>query len=113
MQYRAFPQELPPEICSRDGRLIPLQILDVSASEKARLMANCGWYRGSIAFRPDCGMMGFIFLVNLLGGLKMKEQLEQIKQNALAALDAASTPAALEELRVKLLEVVFLLQLIF
>ena len=33
----------------------------------------------------------------------MKEQLEQIKQNALAALDAADTPAALEELRVKLL----------
>ncbi|MGM9549799.1 MAG: phenylalanine--tRNA ligase subunit alpha [Faecousia sp.] len=33
----------------------------------------------------------------------MKEQLEQIKVNALAALDAASTPAALEELRVKLL----------
>ena len=33
----------------------------------------------------------------------MKEQLEQIKLNALAALDAAETPAALEELRVKLL----------
>ena len=33
----------------------------------------------------------------------MKEQLEQIKFNALAALDAADTPAALEELRVKLL----------
>ena len=33
----------------------------------------------------------------------MREQLEQIKQNALAALDAAATPAALEELRVKLL----------
>ena len=33
----------------------------------------------------------------------MKEQLEQIKQNALAALEAAETPAALEELRVKLL----------
>ena len=33
----------------------------------------------------------------------MKEQLEQIKQQALAALDAAGTPAALEELRVKLL----------
>ncbi len=33
----------------------------------------------------------------------MKEQLEQIKVNALAALDAAETPAALEELRVKLL----------
>ena len=33
----------------------------------------------------------------------MKEQLEQIKVSALAALDAADTPAALEELRVKLL----------
>ena len=33
----------------------------------------------------------------------MKEQLEQIKQNALSALEAAATPAALEELRVKLL----------
>ena len=33
----------------------------------------------------------------------MKEQLEQIKLNALASLDAAETPAALEELRVKLL----------
>ncbi len=33
----------------------------------------------------------------------MKERLELIKQNALAALDAADSPAALEELRVKLL----------
>ena len=33
----------------------------------------------------------------------MKEQLELIKRNALAALDAAETPAALEELRVKVL----------
>ena len=33
----------------------------------------------------------------------MKEQLELIKQNALAALEAAETPAALEELRVKIL----------
>ena len=33
----------------------------------------------------------------------MKAQLEQIKINALAALDAADSPAALEELRVKLL----------
>ena len=33
----------------------------------------------------------------------MKEQLEQIKLNALASLEAAATPAALEELRVKLL----------
>ena len=33
----------------------------------------------------------------------MKEQLEQIKQSALAALEAADSPAALEELRVKVL----------
>ncbi|MBQ9839142.1 MAG: phenylalanine--tRNA ligase subunit alpha [Oscillospiraceae bacterium] len=33
----------------------------------------------------------------------MKEQLQQIKAQAIAALDAANTPAALEELRVKLL----------
>ena len=33
----------------------------------------------------------------------MKEQLELIKQNALAALDAAATPADLEEVRVKVL----------
>ena len=33
----------------------------------------------------------------------MKEQLELIKQNALAALAAADSPAALEELRVKYL----------
>ena len=33
----------------------------------------------------------------------MKQQLEQIRTNALEALEAAATPAALEELRVKLL----------
>ena len=33
----------------------------------------------------------------------MKEQLEQIRQQAFAALDSADTPAALEELRVKFL----------
>ncbi len=33
----------------------------------------------------------------------MKEQLEQIKKNALASLDAAASPATLEELRVRLL----------
>ena len=33
----------------------------------------------------------------------MKEQLEQIKLQAIAVLDAASTPAALEELRVRIL----------
>ena len=33
----------------------------------------------------------------------MKQLLEDIRQRALAALDAADSPAALEELRVKLL----------
>ncbi|HBJ18108.1 MAG TPA: phenylalanine--tRNA ligase subunit alpha, partial [Clostridiales bacterium] len=33
----------------------------------------------------------------------MKEQLEKIRLSALEALDGAATPAALEELRVKLL----------
>ena len=33
----------------------------------------------------------------------MKQQLEQIRQDAMAALEAAQTPAALEELRVKVL----------
>ena len=33
----------------------------------------------------------------------MKEQLEQIKQQAIVDLDNATTPAQLEELRVKLL----------
>ena len=33
----------------------------------------------------------------------MKNQLEQIKQQAIAALDSAETPAALEELRVRIL----------
>ena len=33
----------------------------------------------------------------------MKVQLEQIKEQAIAALDAATTPAALDELRVRFL----------
>jgi len=33
----------------------------------------------------------------------MKEQLEKIRQYALTALDAANTPAELEDLRVKIL----------
>ena len=34
----------------------------------------------------------------------MKEQLELIKQNALTALEAAASPADLEEIRVKVLK---------
>ena len=71
VRYRAFPQEPRPEQHSRVRRVIPLTIHGVSAP-RARLTANCGWYRGRIAFRPDfVGMMGFYFLeITLLGGEK-------------------------------------------
>ena len=54
VQYRAFSQELPPEIFSRDGRVTALTVYGVFAPDELRLKkANCGWYRGRIAFRPD------------------------------------------------------------
>ena len=56
--------------------------------QKIRCPAEDDLFRGSL---------------DLSGGMNMKEQLEQIKANALTALEAAATPAALEELRVKLL----------
>jgi phenylalanine--tRNA ligase, alpha subunit len=56
--------------------------------QKIRCSAKDDLFRGSL---------------DLSGGMNMKEQLEQIKANALTALEAAATPAALEELRVKLL----------
>ena len=55
VQYRAFPQELPPEIFSRDGRLIPLQILDVSASEKRALWRIAGGTAEALPFVPIVG----------------------------------------------------------
>ena len=53
---------------------------------------------GCISYGKSKTLDGF-----LIGGRNMKEQLELIKVNALAALESAETPAALEELRVKLL----------
>ena len=51
---RAFSQEPPPETRSRDGRVTALWVNGVSAPDKLRRSpANCGWYRGRNAFRPD------------------------------------------------------------
>ena len=63
VRYRAFPQELQPELSSRACRVIPLQICGVLAPKAYRENGKCGWYRGRNAFRPDCGMEGFYFLV--------------------------------------------------
>ena len=41
--------------------------------------------------------------LSLLGGSIRKEQLESVRLKAMTALEDAETPAALEELRVKLL----------
>ena len=46
---------------SRVGRVIPLTITYATAW-KLRLMANCGWYRGRNAFRPDGWDEWHIFL---------------------------------------------------
>ena len=60
--------------------------------------SDCKWSK-----RRLLSQSGLLEIVDLSGGISMKEQLEQIKANALTALEAAATPAALEELRVKLL----------
>jgi hypothetical protein len=53
-------------------------------------------------FVPSVGMEGYFFILNyLLGGANMKQQLENIRLQALTSLDAATSPVELEELRVK------------
>ena len=59
MQHRAFPQELPSEKRSRNGRVIPLQVLDVSASEKRANWRIAGGTAEGLPFVPVCGMRGF------------------------------------------------------
>jgi len=83
----------------------PLWVLDVFAS-KVRRMVKCGWYRGGKSFVPIVGMMGCFFVnfpVEKEGDIRMKNQLEQIRLAAIAALDEADSPAALDELRVRYL----------
>ncbi len=93
-----------------------LTVCGVFAPDELRLLKRiAGGTAEGNAFRPVLGGMALFFCHESLfgkhnavsylleGELNMKAQLEQIKINALAALDAAETPAALEELRVKLL----------
>ena len=77
-----------------------------------RRSANCGWYRGSRSFVPLCGRKGFFFclcgadqFVNYEKGdfRRMKEQLEKIRSEALAALNEAKDSAELDALRVRFL----------
>ena len=83
--------------------MIPLQILGVFA------LKSCAYYKriagGTAEGMPFVPIVGWevYFLYNPSGGKNMKQQLENIRVQALAALDAAETPAALEELRVSLL----------
>ena len=55
--------------------------------------------------RPHIGTEDFLFIVSKQpkGENRMKQQLEQIKQQALAMLAESSTPEALEELRIRFL----------
>ena len=46
---------------------------------------------------------GIFFIFTLGRSLKMREQLEKIKSSAICALEAATTPAELEELRIRIL----------
>ena len=56
VQCRAFSRELPPEKISRDGRVTPLTVLDVSASEKRTVKAvNAGGTAEGMPFVPIVG----------------------------------------------------------
>ena len=61
--YRAFPQEPPSENRSRNGRVIPLQVLGVSAPEKRALWRIAGGPAEGLPFVPICGMKGIFILV--------------------------------------------------
>ena len=71
----------------------------VQTHRKLRIFANCGWYRGGLSFVPNVGRRHY-FLYTVGRSNFLKQQLELIKQQALSALDEATTPASLEELRV-------------
>ena len=56
MPYRAFPQELPSEKRSRNGRVIPLTVLGVLAPEKRTAKAvNAGGTAEGLPFVPIVG----------------------------------------------------------
>ncbi len=53
--FRAFPQELPSEKCSRNGRVVPLQALGVIAPEKRALRRIAGGTAEALPFVPIVG----------------------------------------------------------
>ena len=103
-QHMAFPQELLPERISRVSRVIPLLILGVSAP-KVRFISELRVVPRRKSFVPiwDGGLIFLSITCYQEGENIMKEQLEQLKLQALAALQNAVTPADLEELRVRFL----------
>ena len=85
--------------------MTPLKVLDVLASKSAPKGELRVVPRRKV-LRPHCWDDGLFFVVNFPeeeGDHRMKNQLEQIKLAAMAALDEAATPAALDELRVRYL----------
>ena len=84
--------------------MTPLTVYGVSAPEAAPDRRIAGGTAEGMPFVPIVGGK-VIFLYSYRKGetYEMKEQLEIIRQQALASLEAAQTPAELEELRVKVL----------
>ena len=85
--------------------MTPLQVLDVLAS-KVRLTGEMRVVPRRKVLRPhyrDDGLFFCKFSWIKEGDYRMKNQLEQIKLAAMAALEEAATPAALDELRVRYL----------
>ncbi len=102
VQRRAFPREQQPEKHSRASRLISVTDPGCVCTYELRLWRNAGGTAEDF-LRPDYGMEDY-FLYNYRKEIiDMKGQLEQIKQQATELLNAATTPAELEELRVRFL----------
>ena len=96
VQHRAFSREPPPEPAVGCAAGPALWVNGVSAPKKRaehRRMRVVP--RKQYVFRPKL-MGGKAFSFYKKGDETMKQQLEEIKQRALAALDAADSPAALE-----------------
>ena len=74
---------------------------DVLTSVSCALVRIAGGTAEGV-LRPGLGR-GHILFYRLEGATVMKEQLELIKSQAIAALDEVTTPAALDELRVRFL----------
>lgn len=80
--------------------MIPVTDQDV-LHQQAALIANAGG-TAEVSLRPELGWR-FIFYYPVRRRNTMKQQMEQIRQQAINALDAVCTPAELEELRIRFL----------